>query len=231
MPERQKPIGIFGGTFNPVHNGHLRLAEEAADIFDLAYVRWVPAGQPLLRTKPEVCAKQRLKMVQLAIKGNLRFKLDTTEAKAPHPSYTVTTLERLRKANCYGPQQPLVLLIGADVFDRLNKWHRWAEIFNLAHIALALRPGFSVNLNTLQKDLLQHYEKRLCNDPAELGMTPCGKIIPFSMTALDISATQIRSLLADKKSIRHLLPDSLISYIHHYHLYQGNQPPNENSSA
>ena len=105
-----KPLGVFGGTFDPVHFGHLRLAEEAADSLGLAQVRWIPAGQPAARAVPQVGAAQRLAMVRLAIADNPRFELDSGEVDEARPSYTVTTLERLRQATVCGGQRPLVLL-------------------------------------------------------------------------------------------------------------------------
>ncbi|HRC60568.1 MAG TPA: nicotinate-nicotinamide nucleotide adenylyltransferase, partial [Candidatus Propionivibrio aalborgensis] len=109
MPEAsdRAALGIFGGTFDPVHFGHLRLAEEAADSLGLERVRWIPAGRPALRDSPEVSAEQRLEMVRLAISGNPRFELDSAEVNDARPSYTVPTLERLRTTEEFGPQQPL----------------------------------------------------------------------------------------------------------------------------
>ena len=123
------PLGVFGGTFDPVHFAHLRLAEEAADSLNLAQVRWIPAGQPACRGTPQVSGAQRLEMVRLAIAGNPRFELDSAEVDealidAPRTSYTVPTLERLRQPQVCGAKQPLVLLVGADAFACLTRWQR-----------------------------------------------------------------------------------------------------------
>ena len=112
-----RPLGVFGGTFDPVHFGHLRLAEAAIDALDLGGVRWIPAGRPVLRDAPRVNAAQRLEMVRLAIAANPRFELDASEVDAAQPSYTVPTLERLRQPAVCGDQRPLVLLVGADAFS------------------------------------------------------------------------------------------------------------------
>ena len=107
----EKPLGLFGGTFDPVHCGHLRLAEEAADALGLARVRWIPAGRPALRTlPPQASAQQRLAMVQLAVAGNRRFEIDAAEVESDQPSFTVPTLERLRQPGICGPDRSLVLL-------------------------------------------------------------------------------------------------------------------------
>ena len=146
MPDMREraPLGIFGGTFDPVHLGHLRLAEEAAEALELASVRWIPAGWPALRGAPRVAAAQRLEMVRLAIAGNPRFELDSAEVEAAQPSYTVPTLERLRQSDCIGSERPLVLLVGADAFAGMAGWHRWESLFELAHVGVAHRPGYPV---------------------------------------------------------------------------------------
>ncbi|MBL8481248.1 MAG: nicotinate (nicotinamide) nucleotide adenylyltransferase, partial [Rhodocyclaceae bacterium] len=138
---RPEPLGVFGGTFDPVHVGHLRLAEEAAETLQLERVAWIPAGRPPHRGAPATAAAHRLAMVQRAIADNPRFVLDDAEVRADAPSYSVLTLARLRAA--HGPERPLVLLLGADAWAGLAGWHRWQEIFELAHIAVASRPGLA----------------------------------------------------------------------------------------
>ena len=215
------PLGIFGGTFDPLHFGHLRLAEEAIDALSLGGVRWLPAGQPALREAPRVSAAQRLEMVRLAIAGNPRFELDPAEVEAAQPSYTVATLERLRAASVCGARRPLVLLLGADAFHGLLGWHRWQSLFELAHIAVAHRPGFALAAGDLPEPLARCYRERFCAHPAEFAQAPAGGIASFAMTPLDISATKIRALLSNGDSARYLLPDALLVYIHDHHLYPG----------
>jgi nicotinate-nucleotide adenylyltransferase len=227
MPEPVRfpaaPLGIFGGTFDPVHLGHLRLAEEAAEALGLASVRWIPAGQPAHRLStnkaPQATAAQRLEMVRLAIAGNPVFTLDPAEIEAQQPSYTVPTLERLRLASQCGAQRPLVLLVGADAFAGIPDWHRWEDLFKLAHIAVAHRPGFPIDNNKLPPALARHYQQRHSASPAALAEAPAGCIVSFAMTQLDISATRIRTLLADGRSPRYLLPDAVIAYIQSTFLY------------
>ena len=212
-----KPLGVFGGTFDPVHYGHLRLAEEAADSLGLARVRWIPAGQPTAREAPQASAAQRLAMVATAIAGNVRFELDRAEVDADRPSYTVPTLERLRAS--LGARRPLVLLVGADAFAAMASWHRWRCIFELAHVGVAHRPGFPIDVARLPSELAAIFAERRCDDAARLSATPAGRIASFTMTQLDISATRIRTLLARGESARYLLPDALLEHIHLHHLY------------
>jgi len=215
MPD---PVGILGGTFDPVHLAHLALARAALDLLGLAQVRWIPAGHPPHRNAPQTAAADRLAMVRAAIAGEPRFVLDASEAQSSAPSYTVDTLERLRHE--LGPLQPLVLLMGADAFRGLLTWHRWEEIFGLAHIAVATRPGFPL------ADFPAPLAERFANcriTSAEFSKSPAGGIHPFELVAGTVSATEARALIAagapDGKLLE-LLPDPVLDYIRQHHLYQ-----------
>ena len=212
------PIGIFGGTFDPVHYGHLRLAEEAAAHLGLSQVRWLPAGQPPHRETPQVTSGQRLEMVRLATAGNAGFEVDAAEVEAAQPSYSVLTLTRLRAL--YGPDRPLVWLLGADAFAGLTRWHRWRELLTLGHLAVSHRPGFPVETASLPAELADIFNTRRCHDPACLAAAPAGRIVTFAMTQLAISATQIRNLLLNGGSVRYLLPPEVIDYIAAHQLYR-----------
>jgi nicotinate-nucleotide adenylyltransferase len=220
-----EPLGIFGGTFDPVHFGHLRLAEEAADILGLRRVRWIPAGRPFLRDTPRVGPRQRLEMVRLAIAGNPRFELDPAEIDTPGTSYTVPTLERLRQREVRGADRPLVLLLGNDAFAGLAGWYRWQRLFELAHVAVAHRPGYPVGPDLLPPELAAVFRRRLCEDHGQLSTTPAGHIVLFALTPLDISATRIRSRLQNSQSARYLMPDSVIAHIHQHRFYMETESP------
>ncbi len=213
-----EPLGLFGGTFDPVHYGHLRLAEEAIAQLGLAGVRWIPAGNPPHRGAPQVTAAQRLAMVSRSTADNPRFSVDPAEVEAAAPSYTVLTLERLRAE--LGPAQPLVLLVGADAFAGLAGWHRWPEILDLAHVAVSHRPGFPVEAASLPTALADAFRQRRLADVGGLRAAPGGGIVTFAMTQLAISATQIRKLLANGLSARYLLPDGVLDYISSHSLYR-----------
>ena len=214
-----KPLGLFGGTFDPVHFAHLRLAEAAWCELGLSGVRWIPAGWPVLRDTPRVDARHRLEMVRRAIADNPRFELDAAEVEAGQPSYTVPTLERLRSASQFGEKHPLVLLVGADAFFSLPAWYRWESLFDLAHIAIAHRPGCPIDPETLPEPLSKACLQRFSAASETLSLAPAGSIVSFPMTPLDISATRVRQLLAAGLSTRYLLPDPVIAYIKEHRFY------------
>ncbi len=216
MPEA-RPLGLLGGTFDPVHFGHLRLAEEAREALDLAGVRWIPAGQPPHRPAPRVAAAHRLEMVRQAVSGNFAFTVDDAETASGEPSYTVATLERLRAEQ---GSRPLVLLMGADAFLGLAAWHRWRDLFALAHVGVATRPGFGLSLEELPAELAVDCAERLSDDPAALRTAPAGRVVQFAMTPLAISASLLRARLAAGLSARYLLPDPVREYIDRHHLYR-----------
>ncbi|AKU10389.1 nicotinate (nicotinamide) nucleotide adenylyltransferase [Azoarcus sp. CIB] len=215
-------LGVLGGTFDPIHFGHLRLAEEAREALGLAQVALIPAGQPPHRDVPQSPATDRLAMVRLASAGNPGLAVDDGEVFAPSKSYTVLTLERLRAL--HGAQRPLVLILGADAFNGLPGWYRWQELFGLAHIAVANRPGFAPHgrrwPGTLSPELDAACAGRIDTDPAVLHRTPAGRVVPFDMTPLAISASLIRDLIHGGHSARYLLPDSVLDYIGLHHLYR-----------
>ncbi|MGA9165389.1 MAG: nicotinate-nucleotide adenylyltransferase [Thiobacillus sp.] len=210
------PIGIFGGTFDPIHFGHLRLAEEMAEGLGLSQVRFIPAGQPPHRGAPRTAASHRLEMARRAIAGNPRFAVDAREVLRPDPSYTVDTLTALRTE--LGDEQPLWLLLGADAFLGLPSWHEWQRLFELTNIAVAARPGAQLLQADSMPDELKHeVSQRQQADGAVAG--PAGAVRLQQMTPLDISATVIRDTLARHGSARYLLPDTVLDYIHEHQLY------------
>lgn len=208
-------IGIFGGTFDPIHYGHLRLAEEAREALSLEQIVLIPSGQPPHRDAPQTPANHRLAMAQLAAAGNRSITVDQAEVESATPSYSVLTLERLRRQ--LGPARPLVLLLGADAFAGLASWYRWRELFALAHIAVANRPGHPPQ--TPSAALAAEAEPRLAARVEYMFGAPAGRVLPFEMTPLAISASLIRARLAAGQSVRYLLPDSVLDYIRSHRLY------------
>jgi nicotinate-nucleotide adenylyltransferase len=211
------PIGVMGGTFDPIHFGHLRLAEDMADALDLDRVLFIPAGQPPHRGTPHTQASHRLEMVRRAIAGNPRFVADAREVERPQPSYTVDTLTALRAE--LGFDQPLWLLLGADAFLGLPGWHEWRQLFDLANIAVAARPGAQLmQPDAIIEPLKCEVTRRQVAGQSEASR-PAGSVLLRATPPLDISASAIRDLFARRGSARYLLPDAVLDYIHEHQLY------------
>jgi nicotinate-nucleotide adenylyltransferase len=214
-----EPVGIFGGTFDPIHFGHLRLAQELAESMHMAEVRFLPGGTPPHRARPQVTSEQRLEMARLAIGSNPLFSIDDREVKRSGPGYTVDTLTEVRQE--LGPKRPLCLLLGADAFLELATWHRWHELFTLAHVVVAHRPGFPPESwpARMPEPLAREYAARQLHQPFAVHLSPAGGIATQAIAALDISASMIRDSLARGVSPRYLLPDPVLDYIRSHSLY------------
>ena len=210
---------MLGGTFDPVHCAHLRLAEELADGIGLSKVRFIPTGAPPHRGTPRVIGVHRMEMVRLAIAGNPRFEADDREIRRQGICYTFDTLNEMRAEL---GDRPLCLLMGSDAFSALTTWHRWEELFDLAHIVIAHRPGFSLQQlqSSLPGPLRKIYLQRLAASTGILRRDSAGAVYAREITALDIAATQIRGLLAGGGSARYLVPDAVLDYIETNRLYK-----------
>lgn len=201
MPVR--PLALFGGTFDPVHNGHLRAAWEAAEQLD-AEVRLLPANVPPHRPQPVLSAGQRVALLRLALAGQSRLVLDTRELDRAGPSYTVDTLCELRTE--IGDERPVVLLVGADAFAGLPSWNRWLQLFELAHVAVLDRPGPA---RERPAELVEQISARRCTVDGAWRTRGAGCILSLDVTDLDISATAIRADIAAGREPRFLLPDAV----------------------
>lgn len=198
---RSGAIGIAGGTFDPVHHGHLRMALELAAHCRLAGVRFIPAGQPPHRPAPAATGAQRLAMLEVALAGCPGFTVDRRELERDTPSWTVETLESLRAEL---PGRPLCLLLGLDAFLGLPRWHRWTELPELAHLVVALRPGAQLPAGGEIGRLLAG---RGIRSPDPLHEQPAGCVLVHPVTQLDISASAIRALVAAGGDPRFLVPE------------------------
>jgi len=213
-----KAVGIFGGTFDPVHIGHLRTAVELREHLGLDELHLMPSARPPHREQPGVSAEHRLAMLRLAIASELPFDgllADDRELRREGLSYTVETLAQLRGE--LGDDVALCLCIGMDSLVNLHTWQRWQELSDYAHIVVAARPGWQLpETGPVAKWLAG----RCTNDPQLLSKSPSGCVLVEAMTLLPVSATQIREDLAASSSVRYLVPDAVIQYIHQHGLYK-----------
>lgn len=209
-----KPLGILGGTFDPVHHGHLRLAIEMAEALGLAEVRLVPLYLAPHREPPTASAALRLRMLNAAIAGTPNLTVDERELRRARVSYTIETLAELRRERC---GRPLCLILGMDAFSGLEGWHRWREIIGLAHLAVAKRPGSALSPSGPIQGLLDRHG---VPDPSELHRQEAGCLLIRDVPALDISASAIRARIAAGRSPRHLLPDAVLELIERNRLYR-----------
>ena len=215
---RQAPcprrIGVLGGTFDPVHIGHLRGALEVAESLNLDELRLTPSARPPHRGTPQVSALDRLAMVECAVAGVAPLVVDDRELKRDKPSYTIDTLELMRAELAADDQ--VFLLLGWDAFCGLPTWHRWEELLQHCHILVLQRPDADSEPPDALRNLLA---ARSVSDPLAL-TGPNGNIAFVWQTPLAVSATQIRQLLASGKSVRFLVPDAVLAYIDAHGLYR-----------
>jgi len=217
-----QPIGILGGTFDPVHNGHLHLATTFLKELDLTELRFVPLNNPAHRPAPLASSKQRLEMLKLAVDNHPHLIVDGCELQRDEVSYTINTLKLLRKNI---GDTPLCMLIGIDSFKTLNGWCQWQSLLDYAHIAIANRPGNHAlrpddKINDEMQEFMDSHMTKLVTD---LHQQSAGCIIKLNIPMLDISSTQIRNnFQSDPKSnlkSESLLPDKVLDFIQANHLY------------
>ena len=211
-------VGILGGTFNPIHFGHLRMAQELVDVLQLNELRFIPSANPPHKSAPEVNSTFRAEMVKIAIADNQHFKFDARELQRKGASYTIDTLISLREE--LGEDSILTLVMGSDAFVFLNTWHRWDELLNFCHIVLVQRPNLSQTLPKLPEVLEALLQNHYTENVGDLAIKNTGLIHMQKITALDISSTKIRSLLKSQKSPRYLTPETVIDYINQHQLYK-----------
>lgn len=215
----RRPLeGVFGGTFDPVHYGHLRSAVELVEHMDLAQLRLMPCARPAHRDDPHCSAQHRAAMVALAVEEEARLLCDTRELKRPGTSYMIDSLAELRSE--LGAEVGLCMVLGCDAVLGITRWHRWTELLDLAHIIIIARPGWALPDRGEVANWLQQH--RLDNREA-LHQRPAGGIVIEELRPLAISSTEIRHLFEAGQSARYLLPQSVLTYIETHGLYRNAQ--------
>ena len=210
-----RPVGIFGGTFDPVHFGHLRPALELLETLELEALRMLPCSIPPHRETPQASSEQRLAMLRLAIDKQPGLVIDERELHRPGPSYMVDTLTSLRKEL---GDTPLCLLLGMDAFIGLEQWHQWQHLIELAHIVVAHRPGWDLNDHP-QSAVATLWQERGVSSVDELAQRAAGGVCFQAVSQLEISATDIRERARQGKSLRYLMPDAVCEFIEDEGLY------------
>ena len=206
---------VYGGTFDPIHCGHLAIACAARDALGCT-VRLMPAGDPPHRAAPGADAQTRAAMVALAIEGMAGLMLDRSELDRGGRSYTVDTLAGLR--DTLGPSAPIAWLVGADSLLGLTAWHRWPKLFELAHLVVAERPGSALDA-ALPGDLATALAPRWATSPDELRTQPAGRVLRLHQPLSRVSATEVRARLAAGASTEGWLPEPVAAFIHEKGLY------------
>lgn len=208
-----KPIGVFGGTFDPIHYGHLRTAFEMLQALNFDQVRFIPCGDPPHRGMTFANAGLRFRMVEAAIAGQAGFVSDDRELRREGPSYSVDTLVELRREF---PARSVGLIVGMDAFLKLPDWHRWDEILDLAHIVVAHRPGWRAPDMGPLGELIAEYGTHRVDD---LHNATHGRIHIHAVTQLEIASTEIRELVAAGRDPRFLMPDAVRDVIEETGVY------------
>ena len=207
-------IGILGGTFDPVHHGHLRLALELHELLKLSEIRLIPLANPSHRQAPIASTQARLEMLQTAVQNEPALRVDQRELERGGNTYTIDTLIALRAEL---PDTPICLILGMDAFAGLPSWKRWEDLCTFSHLVIAHRPGVSPPSDLRIQELLA---ERLADSPEELHQSAAGCIYLASLPLLDISSSRIRAYLAQGRNPRFLLPNAVLDIINTHDLYQ-----------
>lgn len=207
---------IYGGTFDPIHYGHLKSVTALAKEVSLRQVIIMPNNVPPHRPQPQASSEQRKTMVELAIADNPLFALDCRELERSTPSWTVETLEQIRAEK--GPQQPLAFIIGQDSLVSLPRWHRWESLLSLCHLLVCQRPGYPLTMET--PEWQQWLETHRTHSVEALHQRPAGQIFMAPTPLYDISATTIRERLESGQDCDDLVPAAVLHFIRQHHLYR-----------
>ena len=214
-PGQLVPVGVFGGTFNPVHYGHLRSALELVEHLGLDHLRLMPCAVPPHREAPSCSAVDRAAMVELAVASEPRLHCDPRELNRDGVSYTIDSLVELRGE--LGAARSLCLVMGGDAIHSIRSWHRWQELLDYCHIVVIARPGWEFPEQGEEHDWLARHRAPVAQSLAE---TPAGFVWLERLRPLSISSTDIRELLAAGRSPRYLLPEPVLDYIERNTLYR-----------
>jgi len=216
MPKviNDNPFVFMGGTFDPIHNGHLRTALELQQWLGVDQIALIPAKTPVHREAPGRTSEQRLEMVRLAVADEPALRVDDREICSDQPSYSLLTLQSLRKE--LGDERPICMIMGMDAYQTLPSWHEWEKFIDLCHLIVVQRPGYQLPDGDQISDFTQQHRVAT---PQDVLTKPAGSVLFHELTPLAISATQIRQTIEQGLSPRYLLPDQVWRYIQANRLY------------
>lgn len=208
-------VALFGGTFNPVHHGHLRIAIELAELLEVDTLRMIPCALPPHREALTVSAEQRMCMLQAAIGGHPKLTADNIELRRDGPSYTIDTLRQIRAQ--IGSQVPLHLCLGIDVLNTLDSWHHWQQLTDYCHLIISARPDYHLPEHGVLAEWINQHR---CDNLEQLKQTSAGKLYVCDTSLLAISSTDIRDRISRGNAIDFLTPTAVVNYIQQHHLYE-----------
>jgi len=213
----EQTIGVYGGTFDPIHYGHLRPVMDVYEKYQLDHIRFIPSSIPPHRETPNTSIELRLKLIKAAIETIPAFKLDLREIDRGGKSYMVDTLKHLRQDY---PNSSLALILGLDAFLNLPQWYCWQELLQYSHIIVTHRPNNELSIDKWPEKIADYYNQHRTLEKSMLHTSLCGKIFLTEVIQLDISSSNIRKRIRNKQSIDFLLPENVIRLINQHHLYQ-----------
>lgn len=208
-------VALLGGTFNPIHFGHLNLANCLVDYLQVESVRMIPCAIPPHRETPSVSAEQRLAMLQLAIDDHPLLTSDDLELRKSTPSYSIETVQQIRQQ--VGKETPLFFCIGMDSLLTIDSWHHWQQLLDYCHLAICPRPGYKL---PIKGHLAEWIEQNLCDDIERVKTLAQGCLHLCKIPLKDISSTAIRDSIKCAQSIDHLTPKSVVNFITKHSLYE-----------
>jgi nicotinate-nucleotide adenylyltransferase len=210
-----KFIGLFGGSFDPVHSGHLYLAQTIYQQLNLQELRFIPCQKAVLDKTLQATAEQRLTMLQLALQEYAEFTIDQRELQRVSPSYTVDTLFSLRAE--LGDQVSFAFIIGSDALQQLNRWYRWQTLIELTHLIVVPRPNYELPTHGVMGEFMQRYQT---DNVKLLQQNAAGCLFVAKLEPMNISATMIRQCIAAGLSLEGLLPSNVLKFIQQENIYR-----------